>query len=123
MENMQEYYDLPNRSGSTIAEVPQKYSTFIVPCVKNKDEGLGKVTEEFQEVMRAMDEFKFGEPEKEKTARLHLASELVDLQFAAETALLRLGYNYIQREEIRRMVYLKNKLRGYYDEQEEVLSN
>ena len=118
MENMQDIYDLLNRSGSTIAAAPQKYSTFLVPCAKNKDEGLGKVMEEYQEVLRAMDEFKFGEPEKKETARLHLASELVDLQFAAETALLSLGYNYRQRDEVRRMVYLKNKLRGYYDEQE-----
>lgn len=118
MENMQDIYDLLNRSGSTIAAAPQKYSTFLVPCVKNKDEGLGKVTEEFQEVMEAIDKLKFCAPEKEKTARFHLASELADLQFAAETALLSLGYNYRQRDELRRMVYLKNKLRGYYDEQE-----
>ena len=119
MENMQDIYDLLNRSGSAIAAAPQKYSTFLVPCVVNKEKGLGKVTEEYQEVVGAIDEFKFGEPEKEKTARLRLASELVDLQFAAETALLSLGYNYRQRDEVRRMVYLKNKLRGYYDELEE----
>lgn len=121
MENMQDIYDLPNRSGSTIAAAPQKYSTFIVPCVKKKDDGPEKVKEEFREVTEAFEKFSSHAPwseEDQEKARLRLASELVDLQFAAETALLHLGYNYIQRDELRRMVYLKNKLRGYYDEQE-----
>ena len=121
MENMQDIYDLLNRSGSTIAAAPQKYSTFIVPCVKKKDDGPEKVKEEFREVTEAFEKFSSHAPwseEDQEKARLRLASELVDLQFAAETALLYLGYNYRQRDELRRMVYLKNKLRGYYDEQE-----
>ena len=119
MENMQDIYDLINRSVNNIGAAPTKYSTFIVPCEKKKDCGLGKVSEEFREVLEAIDKFKFCAPDKEKTAKLHLASELVDLQFAAETALLQLGYSYRQRDDVRRMVYLKNKLRGYYDEQGE----
>ena len=119
MANMQDICDLINRSFNNIGAAPTKYRTFIVPCEKKKDCGLGKVSEEFREVQEAIDKFKFCAPEKEKTAKLRLASELVDLQFAAETALLSLGYNYRQRDEVRRMVYLKNKLRGYYDEQEE----
>ena len=100
------------------AERARKYkrNACLMPCVKNKDEGLIKVKEEFREVQEAFEKFTSWPSEK---AKLRLASELVDLQFAAETALLSLGYNYRQRDEVRRMVYLKNKLRGYYDEQGE----
>lgn len=95
-----------------------RHNTCLMPCVNHKDDGPEKVKEEFREVTEALEKFEHCAPWDEKKARLHLASELADLQFAAETALLYLGYNYRQRDEIRRMVYLKNKLRGYYDEQE-----
>lgn len=103
------------------AERARKYkrNACLMPCVKNIDEGLIKVKEEFREVAEALEKFEHCAPWDEKKVRLHLASELADLQFAAETALLSLGYNYRQRDEVRRMVYLKNKLRGYYDELEE----
>ena len=92
-----------------------KWNTCLFPCVKGKADGPEKVREEFREVQEAFAKFTTWPYEKTK---LRLASELVDLQFAAETALLSLGYNYRQRDEVRRMVYLKNKLRGYYDELE-----
>lgn len=118
MENTQDIYNLLKRSVNSIGAAPMKYSTFLVPCVKNKDDGPIKVKEEFREVTEAFEKFEHCAPWDEKKERFHLASELADLQFAAETALLCLGYNYSQRDELRRMVYLKNKLRGYYDEQE-----
>ena len=122
MKNLLE--DIIKQCEESEAERARKYkhNTCLMPCVKNKDDGPEKVKEEFREVTEAVEKFSSHAPwseEDQEKARLRLASELVDLQFAAETALLSLGYNYRQRDEVRRMVYLKNKLRGYYDEQGE----
>lgn len=51
------------------------------------------------------------------TPRLNLAMELIDVIHVCETAMRSMDISDSEYSKIRTMVYLKNDLRGYYDEE------
>jgi hypothetical protein len=66
---------------------------------------INKIHSELTEVISAY---------MDKEGEERIAEEIADVQQACETALAILGLTDEQRNEIRRKVIMKNKLRGYY---------
>ena len=71
---------------------------------------IGKIAEEFGEVLDANGEYIGSGHSK------HLAEELVDIQMACETMLAKLRPDVKDRREIRKFVIRKNTNQGYYGE-------
>ena len=100
-----------------LAELIELEASELRPATKFLDESaeslITKVAEEFYEVYEAYIEYKrYGRT-------IHLAEELVDLQFASETMLAKIRSDAAERRAIRKFVIAKNYNRGYYGEDEQ----
>lgn len=98
-----------------ITELVDLQESELRPAVKflsqPSQELIGKIAEEFGEVLDANGEYIGSGHSK------HLAEELVDLQMACETMLAKLWPDVKDRREIRKSVIHKNTNRGYYGEE------
>ena len=91
----------------------------VVPfCTENgefdSEKQLAKIDEEYNEVQRAFSHYQ-NHPDGKN--RAHLAEELADLMTSCATFLTGLDSSD-DVEDIFRMVYLKNKTRGYFKKAE-----
>lgn len=93
-----------------------KHFTRIEPCYKfvgyKPEEQLVKLEEEFNEVKDALADYRKN-PTKEK--RMHLLSELYDVEITAETMLWQVAETHIERAAALLATISKNKIRGYYE--------
>lgn len=92
----------------------------LSPCFAFKDvpakEQIEKIKAEIAEVESAYADFAECEEAVREDRWVELMSEVVDVQVACETLLMILGAEGNVREAVRQLVYMKNKMRGYYDD-------
>ncbi|WP_196607127.1 hypothetical protein [Pectinatus frisingensis] len=124
-EELQEWIDVIDTDRwkdlySVLLELKQRRESDIIPATKFLNAGMyahiSKVMEECDEVSEAADDDEMdlyleeGRTENFK----HLLEELVDVQFAAETAITKILPDIQDRWALRRQVREKNAKRGYY---------
>ena len=102
-----------------LQELKDRRESDIIPATKFLDQPLSelirKVMEECDEVSEAADDEMDLYLEEGRTENFkHLLEELVDVQFAAETAITKILPDIQDRWEVRRQVREKNAKRGYY---------